>query len=57
MTSRIVSAIPQVDGRISVQEEHILDDGSIITLFILADPDQDLAILLAEHAQQWQTGM
>lgn len=57
MTSRIVSAIPQVDGRISVQEEHILDDGSVVTMFVLADPDENLDDLLIEHAQQWQTGM
>jgi len=61
MISTIVSAITQVDGRISVQEQHVHTTGETIDIFYLADADADIQAILAEHAAQledtWQSGM
>lgn len=61
MTSSIVSAMPQVDGRIAVQERHVRATGETMDVFYLAEADADIAAILAERAAQledtWPSGM
>lgn len=56
MTSRTVSAVPQVDGRVSVEQAHVRDDGTVVQVFVLAEPGTDLDALLAVYAAQMEAG-
>lgn len=50
MTSRIVSATPQIDGRVAVHEEHVYATGDVMTLLYVADATEDIEQLLQAHA-------
>jgi hypothetical protein len=52
MTSETVSAVVQADGRISVQQHHILASGAVVDVFVLADAGTDLDALLRVYAAQ-----
>jgi hypothetical protein len=61
ITSRVLSAVPQADGRISVTEEHRCDEHPPIFLLYLAEAVDDLHAACAQHSQdleaQWPSGM
>ena len=46
LESKIVSDIPQIDGRRSIQEQHTHDTGVIEDVFYLAEPNDDVEMLL-----------
>jgi hypothetical protein len=52
LESKIVSDIPQIDGRRSIQEQHTHDTGAIEDVFYLAEPNDDVEMLLTIHAQR-----
>lgn len=50
VSSTILSAVPQADGRISVQEQHIDQNGKTYDVVYLADPAMDINAVLDARA-------
>jgi hypothetical protein len=51
VNSTILSAVPQVDGRISVHEQHTDHNGKTYDVVYLADPDMDINAVLMARAE------